>query len=651
MPKIKIKEFKGLYTNADENDLRLEVFKESVNFRHKQGYTTYEPRRLTTYDLPDIPTYLGGSEGAGWTWEKGIYTTLTNDPYAIDPVSAEYNVLVLIAKKVVGNTTHRLVWMKDLTNSSEWYEMSKNGNYPGIHILNHLDGDFTGSFFSTDKDGEVFFKDGNGILKIYFPHACFWLGRLKRNYNDNVSSDDIDGFYIDLLIEQVPSSVQIDGDNNLIDSRYGVQITSETVPPGSATIGTKTCHLESYHSSSWVFCFRDNTTDEVLGTINATGFSYTGGDTLVSFTVREITDLGMTPNGWNWADYGDGITFTIGYLDMPTTYFVGGSKTLDWDDDDDVWNIDEGLVKLIVTAVLDEREEIIVAYNNPEDMGSSKFVIKFSLVIPTNIGRRVTRIRIYAKQLSIDSDYALMKDIPVTLSYLSEVFINNVYIIKSDASTILSQNIGFLVNDNNLNAYKIITGFKDVATENGISLGLSIDDNINAYHSVVGGGVLQSNLLYTANILQLPDISYVKAVGGANGNLAVFTDKNMFVVKPSEEAGVLAFDIIKTLEYGVKNNQDVAVTGGNFIIHTRNGIHITNGYTTQILSEPINDIVLTNYSTGTIKYNPILQELYYRPTVSEDIYRYRFDDKVWELLNMTITTSGVGDYKTPEEIV
>ena len=91
MPTFKLKDWKGLYTNRDENEVSFEFAKESINFRHSRGALFYESRNIGEYPLPEINPSLSAYD---WKWETGIYSTLLNDPLAENPVAKKYDTLV-----------------------------------------------------------------------------------------------------------------------------------------------------------------------------------------------------------------------------------------------------------------------------------------------------------------------------------------------------------------------------------------------------------------------------------------------------------------------------------------------------------------------------------------------------------------------------
>ena len=132
MPKIKIKDWQGLFTDVDENDTRLELVRGSTNWRHEPGYLQFEPRFLTAQiGLPTLPT--------GFAWETGIYCILASDELTDrSPVIAtSYDCLVLVAKKLsTGAEAPSGTYLRriHLYDGENWHELSKNSL--DINILN-----------------------------------------------------------------------------------------------------------------------------------------------------------------------------------------------------------------------------------------------------------------------------------------------------------------------------------------------------------------------------------------------------------------------------------------------------------------------------------------------------------------------------------
>jgi hypothetical protein len=157
------------------------------------------------------------------------------------------------------------------------------------------------------------------------------------------------------------------------------------------------------------------------------------------------------------------------------------------------------------------------------------------------------------------------------------------------------------------------------------------------YYSTFGGGNLMPDILYSGSILEIPRSSIINAVANINEKIGVFTSNTLYLVNPSTESGQLLFTVKASLEFGVKDFNDLVEIQGGVAIHTIHGIYSSTGYQSTLLSEPIDDIVKSHYNTGRIYYNKSKHELLYKPTDEEDLYRFRFKDAVWEKINKTIT--------------
>jgi len=300
------------------------------------------------------------------------------------------------------------------------------------------------------------------------------------------------------------------------------------------------------------------------------------------------------------------------------------------------WETGENQFAIVVTAVLDEREEIPISAKTYDVEVDDKYVIGIeSIIIPWDIDKRITRIRFY-HQLKDDADFEMVKDFDL-LSATSSI--EDFHMSENDYDAIyFSANTGFLWNFYEHPAMlRIVQGWKDFVTESGISIGISTRDEVAIYHSTFGGGNLMPNLVYDDDRLPVTGVSELTAVANADGRLMAFTPHTSYVIKAEEIAGVIAFRFEDTVEVGVKDKFDVANIQGGVLVHTRHGIYITNGYETKSLSEAIDDLIETNYDTGRVYYNRYKHEVYYKPTNSEDLYRFRMKDSVWEHLDKTVT--------------
>lgn len=296
---------------------------------------------------------------------------------------------------------------------------------------------------------------------------------------------------------------------------------------------------------------------------------------------------------------------------------------------------------IIVTGLLDDRDEVLLkVYNQviPNEQ-VNPYAIKVSgLVVPhADMNFRLTRIRYYLK-FKDDPDYDLVKEHDFLEWVNKEGPIPREFTIhKLKRSDIyLSTNIGYLVDEEKLTDYKVLMGFKSIAIKDRISVGVTTDDDNNIYYNVVGGGNIQSDMIIKGNRLPIGNATSIVKAFPLSNVIGLSTDKELLIIKPSEVAGQLVFEVQDTLEYGVKDINDIAEMKGAVILHTKKGIFVTDGYKTKLLSAPINAYIESNYSTANIRYNPVLHELYYYPGIDESFWRYRFDYDLWESQNLML---------------
>lgn len=699
MPKLKVKNWKGLYTNIDPNDMSLEQAETSINWRHSRGFLEFEPRYLSEYTLPDVDTAFAGYN---WEWETGIYCTLTNDPLAQNPIAAKYDILLVVAKAFDGTTYHRLIYFKDLTNNSIWYEPSKHGNVAGTMIENHNGaGGFTNSYFDTTIDAKVFFRVESGHLKIFFPHDVFWLGRLERDMNiPGRRTNAINNFYLDRLVEDFDSSdwTRVWPTLNMTPPQRikwigGITLaatTADTMDPQPITLGARTdvkgpggydILLTEAGGSDYSAVYPytgtiDATSDLIPTTVEyaAGGLSNTfwgrlygsavywplwvgGAATILTFPAalwdyyepfNPATGEGRDLVAENIATYqtdthfmkfnSEGVPIGFGILANRASYTMtkANFESIKWR------YKGPGLVNgfesfetsfhLVVTAVLDEREEPIISMGNFTVNQSAAWSMHFTnATVARWSNYRVTRLRYYIRLGSEEVHY-LYKDVPFLpgdIEPVADFWLNP----RDNTGITLAQNIGVEVEPDEMYRYKVLTSFRDFVTESGISIGLSYTDYANAYYSVLGGGNLQPDLMYSQNILPVTGANIINACAVVNIKLAVLSDDSMYIIDVVQDVGALVFTVNRALEFGVKNQFDVAQIQGGVALNTRHGIYTTTGTQSNLISEPIDNVVKKYFDTSSILYNKDIHELYYKRDGSDNLYRFRFKDQVWEVIN------------------
>jgi hypothetical protein len=693
--KLKIKNWKGLYTNVDENDQSLDFARTSINFKHNRGFLEFEDRALSEYQLPVIDSSL---EAYDWKWETGIYCTLTSDNLSQAPVTNAYDILFVIAKAWDAGTSrwHRLFYFKDLTNNLAWQELSSLGTVANIDIPNYGDDWlFTDSIMSTDIDGKAFFIVEGGRLKIYLPHDCFWFGRVERAfYGPNqwgLPFDSVSQWYLSKLIDNKTSDnrmTELDFTATVtttgtvfVDKKDAIATYESTVLAGS---NLKSAGSKVYYDKYFI---RDEDGNFVSNPIaideeNAhwfPTFSLSGSFTyiyipieyasLLTFinpsgveqTLEDICGAAITANFSNVYDE----PWPNGFMTSPTFQYYrltrtlgSGSPSIQYLTDPTVagyqgrWAYGGGTVaedgfddtvesySLVATCVYDEREEVILsnANNILSNSNFNKWAIEITgLTLNNTASKRVTRVRFYVKPLDgTTADFELVKDINYLDPDITTTDISRFYIYPSSMTGVtLNDNIGFLLDEDEPYWYNVEEGFNSITTVNDISFGLTSTNNTGIYYSTLAGGNLMPDLLYSTSLYVMNNVSKVTAIANVNEKFGIFTDDTLYLLSIIDELGVILFDIKSTLEFGVKNQYDVAQIQGGVVINTRHGIYTTTGTQSNLISEPIDDLLKDNFDTSRIYYNKDIHEIYYKISTSEDLYRFRFKDQVWELISKT----------------
>ena len=354
----------------------------------------------------------------------------------------------------------------------------------------------------------------------------------------------------------------------------------------------------------------------------------------------------LSPSGTTWsaiATYDDSYTPPAWTLDKTTGFdaqtwsYTGTDSQIS---DSGFLASSDKKYSIVCTAVLDEREEIIVEMVNGEaylPSSPTKFALQVKdIYIPTDINKRITRLRFYHKVQDRDIDYMLHKEIDLIDG--KDAYNTSFYISDyTNTGIALAQNIGFLFDYDKSKKYKVLTGFKSFATVGDISLALATGDTVNVYHSTVGGGNLMADLVYSESLLPISGIKDIVALCPLADKIIVFTNNNAYVISAGEALGQAVFTLSETLDLGVLSIKHVVPIYGGAIVNTRNGIFSTDGYQMQLLSRPVNDLIKSYFGEDTyVYYNRNKHELYYKYNNWNDVGRYRFEDGVWEIFDTGI---------------
>lgn len=684
MGNIKLNKFEGIVTAIDENDLNLEVVKDACNIRFEKGFWRTEEYAFTEIDTPDME-HDEGEEG--WEWETGIFGIVTTDKLADETIAEQYRILLLVAKREYNGVYYRRVWFKEYPSGS-WCTTT-------IDTARYYDNTYikikAAEFLETTLEGQTKLVNEDGVIKIYMPHQSFWFGRIEREiqYSDS-DTWTIDQYYFDVLSEEINGLSILNAellDSTAFNTKRRILLNTEITTDTEASVQSESAYMrfgKVYDFQIW----NEGTDQETQGIIvhayktkkgsiefNKLDKSYPGGDTEDFFFFREAS-------GTSWTDYYYiPVEFSTLYTPESTPPSVHypivrkDGQQLDWFSDltgdyknyyrihiNDILNskwaivggtlADEdgfadsyGYSHIVTTAVLDDTTEVIVSLRRLDLSAiASNWFYKFSLTIDPNINKRVTKIKVYHKLEEITIDYELLK----VFDLLDKQNIDLVDVPLGDSSrqgTFLSQNIGFVIDEEKPDLYKTLVAFKDIAKQKGISLAISTYDYSNVYYCTVGGGKVMSDLFYSTNIVRLNELSFVNSLIGVSGKILVGTTKESQAILIQDIDGTPVFEVLDTFAFGGKNFKDIVAIRDNVIINGKYNIYATNGVEKRTIADSIEDRILAFNDTSEIKYNPYMDELYYIPNnffFGQHFYRYRFNRNVWELFKWNVS---YGQYK------
>lgn len=310
-------------------------------------------------------------------------------------------------------------------------------------------------------------------------------------------------------------------------------------------------------------------------------------------------------------------------------------------------------IDALVTFTFDENAEIITQYERlitDKIMESIYFQVSANLYYPTSNGiinftkidPRLTKVKIYLKTVN-DTDfkeYVVWNLLEQKFSYNPNI--NFRYLNKNSSSGVyLLQNIGYLFNVDYPNRYKYFNKFTNICTNQGLTLATIKEDPYNVYYSIVGAGVMQSDVVYQSNVLFTGFKDVVTAIEKMGNNYFVCSDRDSVIYNPSMQSNSLIFTFIDALEFGVKGIRDIVNLGSGLIMNSRLGIYLTDGYKRELLSEPINDLVRNIHSNSKLLYDKSNGLLY---VVEEyTLYVFDFEKKKWYSYNDAVRDRDVKD--------
>jgi len=664
MPKIKIRDPKGLYTNYDESDLSFEHFKFVENWRFRDGYMEtlfYELQPYVICGDPNAPTGLE----LGTNESIMFYDTVNfnNDPLGVELIAGElksnYTYQLIQAEIIITKieyTDHNvyMIYIKD-ENSTSWI-------IPYNIIQVNSDRDLLKDYTQSDKIPYIFNIDG--IVKIFLPHESLWLGKINRTTWLDLTPYP-DTYYMSKLVEPYSSdnlgvSFNTIGDIMTAPGRkMGITwFTNITTDPPTEDKKVK---------------FRFNGNEGIVFFQSEKAYRYykvydillmdDPGAVWSTIILWSLSSTDPAPNNIFFQKFQDEIIYNLPYTYIGNEWFFdnikkSGSfltgylyfKNVGLGDGIEEWSAaglleieqtvkigDTGFsptytdLTIIVTGVLDASDEFVIAYENIIVNKTADYILRIEdIKVPIDITKRLTGINFYLKKHKDESDYEQIKSFNLLSREeidLSESF----YINKLSPNGIfMNQTIGIIFDYHN---HKLIDIFDDYEIANGIAYNLR--NNI-IYYPSIGNGKVSENIFYKQYFI--PNLSEDKILSMSNlkETLAVHTKKGMKLVLVHDlQVGELFFVIKDTIGYiiteGEKSKQ--ATPDGIFLL-TKQGIMFTNSSQDGSVSKQIDDVVELHYKTGGIFYNEHEKELWFYLGAGDKIYIFSFQYKKWSTIDL-----------------
>ena len=665
--RLKIRQFKSLFTNCDPADLTEGYFGDLFNLRFRNGMVqtdyymaTSEENPVVTGDIVYYNTVVVDDDHYG--------TKLVDGKIVADTNSGTYQVKILITREDLPNVFKYRFYHFD----QQWIETPRFGDLA-------ITGYEPVVMYDYEKlDKLVYAQNIDGIVKIFLPHESLWFGRIKRVYK----TDDLlsyDNYYLDRLSE--PYLPQYFSNFMYFDpSGYHYYFTqpylrsSLQVPFYEIILSGILDPLDLTMVNEAVISVRINTNFN-LDHFNAEMHSF---DPLLEngiyltnpYLPRNANYTYQNPGNKFWffvcsdGKYAlddtqlldvnnqmvltppDGYVFTQtaqlyvkkynenNYVLLHGSFFLIEPEAMpgDWSTTGSRTVSDIGLTKLgetievVGTVIYDGGEEHIASYKKISLATlAAKFALKLrDISIPKNINKRISAIAFYYKfEKEIDFQQCFYTSLLVedALPY-NEIIIHSL----SSTGIYLQQTIGTLFNPM---TFGLITAFDDYAHVNGVCYGLKN----NVHYPAIGNGSVQNNIFYTDRFIKGLGLTQIIRLSNIRESLGIHGKTELKQVYVQDNGiGELIFSVKDRVGYGIKNKQSVFEIPEGIIILTPRGIFITDGGTEIFLSEQINNIVQTNYENGRIYFDNYQKKLYFYPERFSTLYVYSFVDKAWSII-------------------
>lgn len=644
MDRLRIDRFKGVYSNVDKGSLSPDFLSKALNVRFKTGYIE--------------------SQGFTRTWIYG-------------PSNIVYSVPIALDEDRFGNKFEEGRIVPDYTQSYSYYLLYATKEVD--QTLGHIYlGDSTGSHFIGYVNGSVIktIELAGKVVILTDTGYLYELAKIKR-WIWTATSKETPVFVNDIFLYEIVKPLE-DSSLITIDFKKASEILNEVSvylapldPDNDDTPRTK----DGFTYSVWAFQARDSETDEILQipgfdpnymmfyrivftqkcylTDSGNGFrtiwgSDPGIGILHTFQAGEVAYVAWydafevfnkfnITEGWN---IGLMQTSAVKYSKFPKTlgasdkvyngnsflmtqagveqYIAGVTTMYTLLQNNEAFSGDQLFAEFVLTVKTEKGEYAIENINRQVSLGDN-YVISAQLT-ETLSHKDAISYFLYVRTATIkteleknDFEMCVEFDIMSATNLLTEPKI----IFKSSLNGIyLAQRIGIIFKKG---TYKPVVNFKDYITINGIAYAIG---GSNVYHASIGGGDIMNGVFHD----YIPEAEG-EFLADVNGDLGVFSSQLDLISAQNSGEGYLLFSFKDSMNFTIRDRDDIAESPEGILIHTNKGIYATNGYERRLISHPINDVIEKNYETGNIFYDDIENVLIY--SNATESYVYDFDAEAW----------------------
>jgi hypothetical protein len=628
MEPVKIREFKGLVTNIDTKDANPEYLKEAKNVVFYPGMLKTQYCNLAS--AVQLPSGLDGLI----LWYGKIF--LDDDKFG-----NRYNGQEILSVYSEGSQMYQLL-VEKIIEAEDYYEYRfhfHNGqSWTILPDKYNLFRDYT----KGSQDAIVLNTDG--VVKIFLPHESLWLGKISRQYWNNLTG--VNEIVIDRLVEPYAEENKratveyqaefltkgiievynckfiyvrdcpdrfnrldarpafyrlVDADGKIINNA-GLGVFLDNFEDDKIKY-TKTS-LEYYEDTTlWIL----KVTQDVVGIVGCQ----------VEFqSIRYLSHFGLgshDDNGWDTMRKED--------FDVPFSFESPGGLTIP------IAGITRNheFIEIVITALFDTTEFVLsyakipVKFKRGEN--SDKYAVRFHSISITS-SPRITGIGFYVRKGN-EIDFEQFKFFNLVSKreiYLKQFFLN----ARSPNGFYLTQQIGILFEPSK---HKVLTGFSDYREVSGVAYALK---NNKIYYPTVGNGMVSNDVFYPTfwipgfyaeRILKLTDVGKFLGVHTTRGLEPVITSDS--------RTGTFLFSIKDAMGFVAERKEAITEAFDAVIMLTKRGIFVTNGNQDISVSQEIDDVIERTYQNGFIHVDEINKILYYFISNEDTGYYYDYQQKKW----------------------